>query len=417
MILSTLEAIEATNSTKEKTALFAGAHSNAMSLFLHAVYAYDRLYYIKDLPEVAGAGESKDIEEGQWLAPFLELLDECKKTGRTQETKQKVIGWLESQNPLVAKWCRRAILRDLRIGVGVELVNKAGYNIPVFEVQLATDGKKCKKLSSMFPGYVSPKLDGYRCFAVYKDGEVRLLSRNGSVFKNFPTIEAAVVELAKRMEQAALVLDGEIMSDDFNSMQKSAFASVRGTTVGDVKFHIFDRLSYLEYEEGEFAEMFVDRVPYIEALGKYTENLPLVIVPHVEVNSEEEILNLERKYLEDGYEGAMFRSAELVYYFGKKSNKMLKFKTMQSQDCVITGMIEGEGKYVGMLGALVVRQENGVSCEVGTGFTDQMRKEFWDNKDDIIDKMIEVKYQELSPDSVMRFPVYMRFRDDKAKEA
>ena len=50
--------------------------------------------------------------------------------------------------------------------------------------------------------------------------------------------------------------------------------------------------------------------------------------------------------------------------------------------------------------------------EVGSGFTDEQREEFWKYKDKYIGFVAEIKYQNASKNSI-RFPVFMRLRLDK----
>lgn len=409
--------IEATSKTKEKIALLKQALSEedfhtsyTASSLVHYALDYQKLYYMKDIPEIVGKGPYNP----DWLDQFTKLLAACMETGRTQETKANVVNWLETQHPEVAKWCRRVLLKDLRCGVSVETANKANYNVPVFEVQLATDGKKCKKVDKLFPALVGPKLDGYRCLAIVDKSDATLLSRNGTEFQNFPQIKEALVELANKLNAHTLIFDGEIMSNDFNKMQQSAFASKRGTTVGDVVYNIFDTISFAEWQHQTFTLPYFDRYnKLVSTAENFPENIRLV--EHKKVTSLDEVLALEKKYLEEGYEGAMFKP-NIPYYFGKKQNRMLKFKTMLSQDCEITGTFEGGGKYIGMLGGLIVAQENGETCEVGSGFTDAMRTELWEARDTLKGRMVEIKYQELTPDGVMRFPIFIRFRPDKERK-
>ena len=128
------------------------------------------------------------------------------------------------------------------------------------------------------------------------------------------------------------------------------------------------------------------------------------------VNSVAVCEAMEKKYIGDGYEGAMVLP-DIPYYKGKKSNKLLKFKTMLSMDCRVGGMYEGTGKYVGTMGGLNLIQEDGKHCDVGSGFTDEERDYIWQNKEKIVDRIAEIKYQELTPDGIMRFPIFLRWRD------
>ena len=88
---------------------------------------------------------------------------------------------------------------------------------------------------------------------------------------------------------------------------------------------------------------------------------------------------------------------------------------MLSQDCVVTGMYEGKAgtRLEDSMGGIVVRQENGEICECGTGFSDEDRKIMWNNPELHIGSIAECKYQELTNDNIMRFPVFLRWRNDK----
>ena len=89
---------------------------------------------------------------------------------------------------------------------------------------------------------------------------------------------------------------------------------------------------------------------------------------------------------------------------------------MVSMDCVVTGRYEGEGKHNGSLGGLTVTQENGETCDVGSGFNDQDRSYLWSMPlDDLVGRICEVKYQDLTGDNIMRFPVFKRWRDNGGK--
>jgi len=70
-----------------------------------------------------------------------------------------------------------------------------------------------------------------------------------------------------------------------------------------------------------------------------------------------------------------------------------------------------------MLGALMVAYK-GNTVKVGTGFLDEDREEIWDNQDKYMGKIATIKYFEESKNSKndalsLRFPVFMRMREDK----
>ena len=273
---------------------------------------------------------------------------------------------------------------------------------------LAKDITKVKKMDEkvQFPVYLQPKLDGYRCIAkTNADGEWELFSRNGKKYENFPKIIKALTEVG----DPEIVYDGEIMSNDFQSMQKSAFAKKRGTTVGDVCLHIFDALQDNEFSRKACYRTFQLRLGDMRI--RYA-NQPLEKVETFRCSSWEEVYERHEQFKEAGFEGTIVRLNK-PYEF-KRTDSLMKIKDMLSQDCVVHQIVPGRGKYKNVMGAIKVIQEDGQTlCEVGTGFTDQMREDFKINAEEIEGQTVEIKYQELTPDGVMRFPVFMRFRDDK----
>lgn len=107
-----------------------------------------------------------------------------------------------------------------------------------------------------------------------------------------------------------------------------------------------------------------------------------------------------KRYLKEvvdmGYEGLVLR----------QKNKWLKVKKHETYDVPILGLQEGTGKYVGMLGAFKTPMGN-----VGTGFTDAERKEYYNKK--MLGQTIEVQCMEVTSDNKFRHPRFVRTRFDK----
>ena len=92
-------------------------------------------------------------------------------------------------------------------------------------------------------------------------------------------------------------------------------------------------------------------------------------------------------------------------------------KRFYTADLEITDVRCGDGKYKDVLGAFVVKfKDNEVS--VGSGFSDEQRQYYWEHKDELIGKICEVKYKEISCDKKtglesLQFPVFVGVRYDK----
>ncbi len=107
-----------------------------------------------------------------------------------------------------------------------------------------------------------------------------------------------------------------------------------------------------------------------------------------------------------GGEGVMLRQPGSLYVLSR-STTLLKVKSFHDIDAVVVGHQPGTGRHRGRLGALLVRLPSGAQCAVGTGFTDAERE-----RPPAIGAVITLKYQELTPAGVPRFPVFVRERSD-----
>jgi DNA ligase-1 len=102
-------------------------------------------------------------------------------------------------------------------------------------------------------------------------------------------------------------------------------------------------------------------------------------------------------------------------YECKRSKNLIKVKKFYTYDLEVVDIEEGDGRNKGTLGALVVKYKNN-TVNVGSGFTDEERKNFWENREDIIGRVIEVKYKEITTDKKtglesLQFPVFCGLRE------
>ena len=75
-----------------------------------------------------------------------------------------------------------------------------------------------------------------------------------------------------------------------------------------------------------------------------------------------------------------------------------------------------EGKYKGTLGAIICDYK-GFELRVGSGFSDEQRKFFYENPNDIVGRIIECQFFEETHDKdgnlSLRFPIFKTIRNDK----
>lgn len=271
-----------------------------------------------------------------------------------------------------------------------------------------------------YPLLASVKLDGIRCLII--DGVVMSRSlkpiRNSHVQKLFgiPELNGCDGEL----------IVGKPNSDTVYRDTNSGVMSGDGEP--DVTLFLFDRF---------------DRpsVPFKDRYAALPKNVPHTkcLSQHV-VSCESVLLELEQKYLDEGYEGLMVRSSAGAYKFGRSTAKdgiLGKLKRFQDAEYKVVGFEErmhngNEAKVNalgqtersshkenktgrGDLGALVLELAPGQTFNVGTGFDDNDRAEIWQNRDKYLGRFAKIKSFAIGVKDAPRFPVWLGFRDGDDK--
>jgi len=109
------------------------------------------------------------------------------------------------------------------------------------------------------------------------------------------------------------------------------------------------------------------------------------------------------------FETAILRGYEGLVLYNKDEDTYLKVKSKYTDDVRVLDIIEGTNKNIGKLGAFLTTKGN-----VGIGFTDEQRKEYFDPK--YIGSIIEVEYMNETAKGKLRMPRFKRLRDDKLEE-
>lgn len=119
---------------------------------------------------------------------------------------------------------------------------------------------------------------------------------------------------------------------------------------------------------------------------------------------------LLKKAEEMGYEGWVLKQTQFKGWF--------KIKQVQSVDAVITGTVPGNGKFEGLIGALVVGLWDVNTYRVianVSGMTDAERERLTklDQQGMLVGQVVEVRYQEIGSQGRLRHPRFSRLRPDK----
>ena len=317
-------------------------------------------------------------------------------------------------------WYRRILIKDLRCGVTHKTINKhSTMKVPVFECMLADDSKKHeKKMTGEV--YVEPKLDGVRVITICdvdKD-EVKMFSRNGKELNNFPTILKQFDSMLDQMSES-MVFDGEIMSDDFQTLMREIHRK-GGAKTDDAVLNLFDCMPLEYFKEGSYPYALNTRK---ELLQSFTYGPNISIVEFVAMNLDEDdgqkqFADYNRLCIDKGFEGIMVKPITGIYEC-KRSSLWLKVKPFIEVSLKVVDTEEGTGRNAGKLGALVVEgtdMDKFIKTNVGSGLTDTDRETFWKAKDKLIGQIVEVRADAITQNQdtdnqwSLRFPRFLRFR-------
>ena len=332
-------------------------------------------------------------------------------------------------------WYRRILIKDLRCGVSEKTVNKVvekqwpQYAVPVFSCQLAHDSANHE---SKVAGkkLLEVKLDGVRVLTiVYPSGRVDQYSRNGKELLNFEHIKKQFAEIADELEEP-YVFDGEIMSSSFQDLMKQVHRK-ENVKANDAVLYVFDMLPLEDFQKGKWKVSQQERSDMLR--NWYYENEMFLVLQNVRL-LEQEIVDLDtaegkqafkelnQKAIAGGYEGIMIKDPSAPYEC-KRSHAWLKLKPFIEVTLEVINVEEGTGKNQGRLGALVCSgTDDGktITVNVGSGFTDDNRIEFWNSRSDLVGQLVEVRADAVTQNQdgsySLRFPRFLHFRGFKPGE-
>jgi DNA ligase-1 len=121
-----------------------------------------------------------------------------------------------------------------------------------------------------------------------------------------------------------------------------------------------------------------------------------------------------------GYDGLMLRDPNAPWVAGPaRKGELVKVKPTATLDLRCNGVIRGEGKHAGRLGAISVSYRGATSC-VGTGFSDDERELLWRAACDgtassPIGQIVEIECMAVNPNNTLREPRFKGIRWDKER--
>jgi DNA ligase-1 len=284
---------------------------------------------------------------------------------------------------------------------------------------LARDYDDIKKLT--YPVYSQPKLDGIRCLVRLEGGVLLAKSRQGKRIDSIPHVLEELKPIFKQNPE--LVLDGELYNHQFKDNFNKIVSLVRKQRPKDKsKIPSFEKsleesrqkVQYWVYDvprinsEIEEAELFLKR--YDKAIDLLKDLNYTVRVDTSVAKNSEQLDKLFDKYEKHGYEGQIIRKNSS--YENKRSKNLLKRKKFKDKEYLVVDVLPGKGNKSGIAGSLICKD-----LDTGAAFKSNIKSNFQElgnilaKKQSYIGKLVTIKYFQLTPDGIPRFPYAVAFRD------
>jgi len=284
---------------------------------------------------------------------------------------------------------------------------------------LGTPLEKCKLKNGTWIS-ISKKLNGCRAAWVGN----KIMTRQG---KEYTGLEHIINDL-NYLGYQDFFIDGELLYKNEDSLTDSeafqkgtGIAMSKDTDKSCLKLVVFDMFPLCEFCTGKSEKKYSERVYYFEELINKLNTYGIENIEYVgrlyEGTDHDAITDwLEYAEIND-WEGIMLNLD--TPYECKRTKNLIKVKKFYSCDIRCIGIEEGSGRNKGTLGALIANYK-GNTVNVGSGFTDEQRKYYWENPDDVVDRIISVKYKEETKNKnggiSIQFPVFETVRLDKDEE-
>lgn len=234
--------------------------------------------------------------------------------------------------------------------------------------------------------YMSEKLDGIRG---YWNGK-QLLTRKGNIINapkwftnNFPPFE----------------LDGELWSkrNNFEFIQSTVLKKTATDSWKKITYNIFE----VPNQKGEFKQ----RLKKAESWFKSNKNSHVKIIPQIVCKGKKDLDEFLNSIESMGGEGVIIKDPHKPYHTGKKPF-ILKYKSFKAMEGIVISINKGKGKYKNMMGSLGIKLENGVTFNLGTGFSDLERK-----NPPKLNSTIRFKYYGFTKNKIPKFPSFLHVRE------
>jgi hypothetical protein len=336
---------------------------------------------------------------------------------------------LSGLEPDDAKVIERIIDKSLDCGVQVSTANAVWPGlIKEYPVMLCSQFEQKLVDKIKFPAYVQLKMDGMRFNAIVRNGKCEFRSRNGKEIQLLGNLEKEFITLAGDVDcvfdgELLVMLDGDHQFADRQTgngiLNKANKGTISIKEAALVHATVWDVIPYVLFSDGYCGTPYSTRFSSLKNLVDKipAEGKKIWLVASDMVENIEQANQKFEEYLGLGLEGIILKDGSGVWE-DKRAKHQIKFKGELECDLKIVAVEEGTGKYAGMLGSIICESSDGVvKVNVGSGLNDEHRINLWHIKEEIVDRIVAVKYnsriKNKAGEESLFLPIFVELRDDK----
>ena len=354
---------------------------------------------------------------------FEDIMEYLESNNSGRDSDISIIqGFIENQPEEYREFYEQMITKSFRLGADSKVVNKCIPNlIPTFEIQLGTSVEKCKLVDGTYIS-ISHKMNGTRC--VFLNGQMK--SRQNKLYNGLDHIITDI----KKLGLEDFFIDGELVYkneeglSDSDAFQKGcSIAMSKDIDKSQLKLVVFDI-----FPKEEFLNLHTSKKTYKDRrkdLDKLEESITISGITNLSVverlyegTDHSQIWKcLDYADLDMGWEGIMINLD--TPYECKRTKNLIKVKRFFEKDLRCTKVnIATTGKYKGIMGSITCNYFDN-TVDVGSGFNDSQREYYAKHPEEIVGKIVSVKYKEETQNKdggkSLQFPVYMGILIDRDK--
>ena len=417
-VIKLFKQIQETSSTNDKKAIISANNDN--ELFKEC------LVFLLDGNVITGLSAKKikkKVIKSEYILPtFEDVMKYLAQNNTGTDNDISMIQAFLDGHEEDREFYEQMITKSFRLGADSKVINSVIPGlIPTFEIQLGTSVEKCKLVDGTYIS-ISHKMNGTRC--VYINGQMK--SRQNKLYNGLDHIITDI----KKLGLEDFFIDGELVYkneeglSDSDAFQKGcSIAMSKDNDKSQLKLVVFDI-----FPKEEFLNLHTSKKTYKERrkdLDKLEESIiassttNLSVVERLYEGTDHSQIWKWLDYADEdmGWEGIMINLD--APYECKRTKNLIKVKRFFEKDLRCTKVnIATTGKYKGIMGSITCNYFDN-TVDVGSGFNDSQREYFAKHPEEIVGKIVSVKYKEETQNKdggkSLQFPVYMGILIDRDK--